>query len=212
MKPSPPEPSPYGDPAQRAAARQLGMWLFIATEVLLFGGLFVSYALYRSAYPAAFADGSRRLDFGIGTLNTAILLTSSLGMALADHAARNGRKRLVRRCLLATWLLGAAFLGLKFFEYHQKFAEHLVPGRFFRPDGGGAPQLQLFFFLYFALTGLHAAHMLIGLAVIAWLGWRARDRSGTDPLPAVEIGGLYWHFVDCVWVFLYPLLYLIRPP
>lgn len=207
------EISPYGDLAQRSAAQQLGMWMFIATEILLFGGLLVSYAIYRAAYPAAFADGSRRLDFGIGTANTAVLLTSSLCMALADHAAKRECRARLRGCLLATWVLGAVFLGLKFFEYHQKFAEHLVPGAHFRPAGGAAPPVQLFFVLYFAMTGLHAAHMIIGLTAIAWLGWRTRGRSlPPNPGAAVELTGLYWHFIDCVWVFLYPLLYLIRPP
>jgi cytochrome c oxidase subunit 3 len=202
---------PYTDPRQRSEAQHLGMWAFIATEILFFGGMFACYAIYRASYPAAFAAGSHRLDFWIGTSNTAILLTSSVCMALADNAVKTDRRALLRGCLLATWLLGALFLGLKFLEYHEKFSEHLVPGVRFHPAGGAAPQTQLFFVLYFALTGVHALHMLIGLSAIAWLGWRLHrgTLSAAQPAP-VEMTGLYWHFVDCVWVFLYPLLYLVR--
>lgn len=205
------EPTPYASAAQRSLAQLLGMWAFLATEVLFFGGLFVSYALYRASYPEAFASASRRLDFMIGTINTTVLLTSSLAMATADHAVRADRRRWVRGCLVVTWLLGAVFLGLKGYEYYQKFAEHLVPGPHFGPDGGAAPPEQLFFVLYFAMTGLHALHMVVGLGVITWLIVRARRRS-TRPVTVgmVEMAGLYWHFVDCVWVFLYPLLYLVR--
>lgn len=204
-------PAPFVDPVQRSVAQHLGMWTFIATEILFFGGLFVCYTLYRTTYAAAFVDGSHRLDFWIGTANTAVLLTSSLAMAFADHAVKHDRRALLRGCLAATWLLGAVFLGLKFFEYHEKFREHLVPGAHFQPEGGAAPQEQLFFVLYFAMTGLHALHMLFGLGAIAWVAWRARaSQPLAGAVPPVEITGLYWHFVDCVWIFLYPLLYLVR--
>jgi cytochrome c oxidase subunit 3 len=210
MSPSPavPTPAPYVDADQRSVAQHLGMWTFLATEILLFGGLFACYMVYRATYPAVFVEGSRRLDFWIGTANTVVLLSSSLCMALADNAAKLDQRTLLRRCLAATWLLGALFLGLKFWEYHQKFAEHLVPGAHFQPGGSGAPQLQLFFFLYFAMTGLHALHMLAGLTAIAWV--IRRTRAGSACVAPVEMTGLYWHFVDCVWVFLYPLLYLVR--
>jgi cytochrome c oxidase subunit 3 len=201
----------YQDRAQRSVANQLGLWCFLATEILFFGGLFTGYAIYRHTYPAAFALGSSRLDFWIGTLNTAVLLTSSLCMALGDHAIKLGRRDTLRTCLLLTWLLGAAFLALKGYEYFQKYQEHLVPGPHFAVEGAGpwAPQVQLFIFLYFAMTGLHALHMIAGLAAIAWLIWKnhGRQLSAGDHAP-VEMVGLYWHFVDCVWVFLYPLLYL----
>ena len=204
------EPTPFSDATQRSMAQHLGMWTFIATEILFFGGLFASYAIYRVTYPAVFATGSHRLDFWIGTINTAVLLTSSLCMALADHAAKLDRRAALRWCLAGTWLLGAIFLGLKFYEYHEKFVEHLIPGAHFLPEGGAPPQLQLFFFLYFAMTGLHALHMMVGLGLIGWL-WLRAGRGGLSPHTApVEMTGLYWHFVDCVWVFLYPLLYLVR--
>lgn len=206
-----PAETPYADPVQRSLAQHLGMWIFIATEILFFGGLFVAYALYRASYADAFIDASRRLDFTIGTINTVVLLTSSLGMALADHAVHHGRRKLLRWCLVATWLLGATFLALKGVEYAQKFHEHLIPGAHFAPEGGAPPQEQLFFVLYFATTGLHALHMIIGLAVIGWLIMLAwRDRLSPQRSAPVEIAGLYWHFVDCVWVFLYPLLYLVH--
>jgi cytochrome c oxidase subunit III len=208
---TPAENSPFTDATQRSVAQHLGMWTFIATEILFFGGLFACYAIYRASYPEAFAAGSHRLDLWIGTINTAVLLTSSVCLALADDAVKRNRRMMLRWCLAGTWLLGALFLGLKFFEYHEKFREHLVPGAGFLPEGGAPPQMQLFFLLYFAMTGLHAVHMLIGLALIGWLSWRAAHGRLTPGSAApVEMTGLYWHFVDCVWVFLYPLLYLIR--
>jgi cytochrome c oxidase subunit 3 len=205
-----PELSAFSDSGQRAIANRLGLWTFLATEVLFFGGLFFGYAVYRHAYPAAFAAGSQHLDFWIGTLNTAVLLTSSLFMALGDNAIKLGQRTKLNWCLLATGLLGVVFLVLKGYEYHQKYIEHLIPGLGFRTEGRWAPQIQLFIFLYFAMTGVHALHMIAGLMVLTWV-WR-RNRCGTlnavNHAP-VEMAGLYWHFVDCVWVFLYPLLYLI---
>lgn len=202
----------YHDAAQRSAANHLGLWAFLATEILFFGGLFIGYTVYRHAYPEAFALGSSQLDFWIGTINTAVLLTSSLFMAFGDYAIKLGRRDALRLCLIVTWLLGAVFLTLKGYEYFQKYQEHLVPGPDFRVEHAGpwAPQIQLFIFLYFAMTGLHALHMLAGLAALAWLLWiNHRRRLSAEHHAAVEMVGLYWHFVDCVWVFLYPLLYLI---
>ncbi len=204
--------SPFRDAEHRSVANHLGLWTFLATEILFFGGLFTVYTVYRIAYPAAFAAGSRHLEFWIGTVNTAVLLTSSLFMALADHALKASRHSVFRWCLLLTAALGVLFLVLKFHEYHSKYTEHLVPGLGFQLEAGTphAPQIQLFVFLYFVMTGLHAVHMLAGLAAIAWVfrqhhcGRVTALRSG-----AVEMTALYWHFVDCVWIFLYPLLYLI---
>lgn len=204
--------TPFRDAEHRSLANHLGLWTFLATEVLFFGGLFTAYAVYRVAYPQAFAEGSRQLDFWIGTINTAVLLTSSLFMALGDHALKAGRHGAFRWCLLLTAALGVLFLALKFHEYHSKFSEHLVPGLNFQLDAPNpwAPQIQLFLFLYFALTGLHAVHMLAGLGAVAWLFWlHHRGRVNASRAGAAEMVGLYWHFVDCVWIFLYPLLYLI---
>lgn len=186
---------------------ELGMWAFLATEMLFFGSLILAYTLYRVAYPAVFRAGARDMEFGLGTINTAVLLISSVCMALADRAVRAGRLKLGTGLLVATAVLGAGFLGIKAYEYQAKAVEHLVPGAHFRP--GGAPQLQLFFFLYFAMTGLHAIHMVLGLGAVAWLIVRLRrgtlSPTNAEPLAAV---GLYWHFVDCIWVILYPLFYL----
>jgi len=200
----------FHDAHQRAVANRLGLWGFLSTEVLLFGGMFVAYSIYRHAYPDAFGQGSRHLEFWIGTANTAVLLTSSFFMALGDFFIKSGRVTALRNCLAITWLLGAAFLGLKGYEYHQVFADHLAPGRFYAPAEALAPQVQLFMSLYFAMTGLHALHMLAGLGAIGWLiGLNHRGRLSAEVTAPVEMVGLYWHFVDCVWVFLYPLLYLI---
>ena len=206
------EPLPWRDAAQHSGANWLGLWTFLATEILFFGGMFTAYAVYRHAYPEAFAIGSEHLEFWIGTINTGLLLTSSLFMALGDLAIKGGSRSALRWCLLLAAALGAVFLVLKGYEYHQKYTEHMVPGFGFEVENahGQAAQVQLFIFLYFAMTGLHAAHMLGGLAAMMWLLWRNHRGDFTaEKHDAVEMVGLYWHFVDCVWVFLYPLLYLI---
>jgi cytochrome c oxidase subunit 3 len=206
-----PAASPFSDRQQRAVANHLGMWSFLATEILFFGGMFACYAVYRHAYPAAFARASAELDYWIGTINTAVLLTSSLFMALADLAAKAGARRALRAHLGLTALLGAVFLALKLFEYHQVWHEHHVPGPHFEAAGVEGPQVQLFMVLYFGMTGLHAVHMLFGLGAISWLLWLNHRRRLTPETHApVTLVGLYWHFVDCVWIFLYPLLYLVR--
>jgi cytochrome c oxidase subunit III len=205
---SAPMPSAYGDPLQREAANDLGMWTFIATEVLFFGGLFLAYVIYRATFPAAFSRGSQALSFWKGTLNTGVLLTSSLTMAMADAYMKMGRRRAFRACLLATAALGGAFLAVKFSEYREMYQKGMVPGMPF-PAGTEAAQ-QLFVFLYFVMTGVHAAHMIVGLGLMAWIAsLERRGEIAAGRHGPVEMFGLYWHFVDCVWVFLYPLLYLI---
>lgn len=206
-----PAPSPYSNREQRVVANHLGMWTFLATEILFFGGLFASYSVYRHAYPEAFAIGSGHLKFWIGTVNTGVLLTSSLCVALADLAVKANARRTLRWYLVAAWVLGAVFIGLKGLEYFETYREHLVPGINFDYSGPHAPQVQLFMFHYFAMTALHAVHMLFGLGAIAWLlCLNHRSRLTPERDQPVAIVGLYWHFVDCVWIFLYPLLYLIR--
>lgn len=201
-------PPQYHDEAQRDGANQLGMWTLIATEVLFFGGLFLAYFIYRMSYPAAFSAGSHLLDFWSGTVNTAVLISSSLSMALADVAIKRGSRRAMAVCICCTATLGALFLAIKFHEYSEMYRDHLVPGVNFASPV--APQTELFVFLYFVMTGLHAIHMLVGIVALAWLlrlNYRRRlSRAAHAPVVMV---GLYWHFVDCVWVFLYPLLYLI---
>ncbi len=191
------------------SASQLGMWVFIAQEILFFGGLFVAYAVYRYAYPTAFAQGSHHLDVTLGCFNTAVLIGSSLTMALAVHGAQLGQRWTQVIFLVLTIVLGSIFLGVKAIEYGHKFHEHLVPGPGFVFDGD-ANHAQIFFSLYFVMTGLHALHMVIGIAVLAVLVWQAwRGAYGPSYYSPVELTGLYWHFVDIVWIFLFPLLYLI---
>ncbi len=188
----------------------LGMWVFLVTEVLFFGGLFATYAVYRSSYPAAFAAASRELDLVLGAVNTGVLITSSLTMALAVHAAQVGERRQLIACLGLTMLLGAVFLGIKGIEYYHKFIEHHVPGPNFQFEPAHARHAQIFFSLYFVMTGLHALHIIVGIGVLLvmlFLSWRGT--IAIDYYSPIETSGLYWHFVDIVWIFLFPLLYLI---
>jgi cytochrome c oxidase subunit 3 len=195
---------------QQKEAATLGMWVFLVTEVLFFGGLFAGYAIYRTWYPDAFAAASRELDIVLGSINTVVLITSSLTMALAVHAAQTGERRLVLWLLLATMALGATFLGIKGVEYYHKFAEHHVPGPAFSFEPEHFSQAQIFFSFYFMMTGLHALHMVIGLGImVVMLWWTWKGTITVDYANPIEISGLYWHFVDIVWIFLFPLLYLI---
>ena len=228
----------FEDAAQQRHAVTLGMWTFLITEILFFGGLFLAYAIYRWSFPAAFAAASHHLDITLGAVNTVVLICSSLTMAMAVHSAQTGRRSLLIGYLILTILLGAGFLGIKAVEYTHKFHEHLVPGASFRlpeePRAGGqvlrpdppiaagfatmeypqpedlARHAQIYFSLYFAMTGMHALHMVIGLGLLGWLVAGARhNRFAPGSDAPVEIVGLYWHFVDIVWIFLFPLLYLI---
>jgi cytochrome c oxidase subunit 3 len=190
------------------SASQLGMWVFIAQEILFFGGLFCTYTVYRFSYPTAFAQASHHLDVTLGAINTAVLIGSSLTMALAVHGAQLGRRFTQTLFLVLTMALGSVFLGIKTIEYGHKFHEHLVPGASFVFEGD--PHAQIFFSLYFVMTGLHALHMIVGIAILAVLTWQA-SRGAYDGhyYSPVERTGLYWHFVDIIWIFLFPLLYLI---
>ena len=195
---------------QQRDASSFGMWVFLVTEILFFGGLFLAYTVYRSQYARAFAEASRHLDITLGTFNTAVLIVSSLTMALAVFSAATGRRRALLLFLIATMVLGGVFLGVKAVEYGHKFHDHLVPGAHFRFPGPYAQQAEIFYSLYFAMTGLHAAHMIVGIGILTVLVLQARkDRYGPDYYTPVEVSGLYWHFVDIVWIFLFPLLYLI---
>src|SRR5258705_2144936 len=196
--------------AQQKEAATLGMWVFLVTEVLFFGGLFATYTIYRAWYPEAFAAASHSLDVTLGTVNTVVLITSSLTMALAVHAAQLGQRKLVLLFLAATMILGAAFLGIKSVECYHKFTEHHVPGPGFQFERQHFRHAQLFFSLYFIMTGLHALHMVIGIGVMLVMFWWAwRGTITAEYYSPIEISGLYWHFVDIVWIFLFPLLYLI---
>lgn len=238
---------------QQKESATLGMWVFLITEILFFGGVFMAYTINRHAYPTAFGVGGNMLDLNLGFANTIVLIASSFTMAMGVWSAQTSRKKLVPLCLIATLVLGTVFLGIKVVEYKQKFDHHLVPGYHFdityctrnqaacglsdkaladekkeiseaieaeKPSPGASEEegvtalnahAQLYFSLYFGMTGLHALHMIIGAGLLLWLileGLKGRfDANYNTP---VENIGLYWHFVDIVWIFLFPLLYLIN--
>jgi cytochrome c oxidase subunit 3 len=197
--------------AQQKDASTLGMWIFLITEVMFFGGMFTAYTVYRRAYSDAFAVASASLNVTIGAINTAVLLVSSFTMAMAVRAAQLGQRRALILFLVLTLIFGGIFLGVKAYEWNEKFEQHHVPGPSFHLEG--VPQqghAQLFFSLYFAMTGLHALHMVVGVGLLSWLIWLARQgRFTAEYNTPVDIAGLYWHFVDIIWIFLFPLLYLI---
>lgn len=200
----------FDDLDQQFEAAGLGMWAFLIQEILFFGGLFAVYLIYRMSYPEAFIQGSHYLDITLGGVNTAILICSSLTMALAVFYGQQGKRKQLIMFLVFTVVLGAAFLGIKAVEYTHKFHEHLVPGPLFNPAEAHAPQMQIFFAVYFAMTGMHALHMVIGIGILFYLIYQAqRGRYSKEYNSPIEIFGLYWHFVDIVWIFLFPLLYLI---
>ena len=195
---------------QQRESATLGMWLFIAQEIMFFGGLFLTYAVYRWKYPAHFALGSNQLDVPLGLLNTIVLIGSSLTMVLAVRSAQLGRAKQIAAWLAATMTLGTTFLVVKAFEYHHKWVHHLIPGAGFHIQGTTDPAAQTFFVLYFCMTGLHALHMVIGLGLLAFLVPKAlRGEFSAENHNWVEGVGLYWHFVDIIWIFLFPLLYLL---
>jgi len=205
-------PIHFDDASQCYDAVSLGMWIFLATEVMFFGGLFTAYIVYRMRNPAAFAEAGHHLYMWLGAINTAVLLTSSWTMALAVHAAKHADRRAAARKLFLTAGLGGLFLLIKAVEYYLDAREHLVPGDAFRIGWTQpAASVQLFFILYFVMTGLHAVHMLVGVGVMLTLAARATfsRRPVRSLANAVDMAGLYWHFVDIVWIFLFPLLYLV---
>ena len=193
---------------QQLEASTLGMWVFLVTEVMFFGGLFMAYIVYRWMYPEHWAAASNQLNVAMGALNTVVLIGSSLTMVLAVRAAQVGSRGGQIANLILTILHGSTFLVVKYFEYAEKFEHHLVPGPNFNP--ALAPPQQIFFALYFIMTGIHAAHMVVGIVlmlVILAMAWR--NEFSPSYYTPVEISGLYWHFVDIVWIFLFPLLYLL---
>ncbi len=195
---------------QQKESAYFGMWLFLVQEIMFFGGLFTAYVVYRRSHAEAFAAGSHELDITLGAINTAVLIGSSLTMALAVWAAQTERRKSLIGFLFGTILLGGVFLGIKTVEYQHKWHEHHVPGPHFVWEGENPEQVEMFFNLYFAMTGLHALHMIIGIGLLAWVILRAwRGAYTRENHNFVEGMGLYWHFVDIVWIFLFPLLYLL---
>ena len=228
---------------QQKASATLGMWIFLATEILFFGGLFLTYSINRQAYAQVFAFSSRTIDLKWGAINTAVLIASSLTMAMSVWSAQVGKKKFVTVFLILTLALGSVFLGIKAIEYHAKYVEHHIPGISFdlyyctnnpsacglsgkdlenektelehlTAEAGGPDAVnahsQLFFSLYFGMTGLHALHMIVGAGLLISLIFQSlKGRFTPDYNTPVENVGLYWHFVDIVWIYLFPLLYLI---
>jgi len=203
----------FEDLKQQHEASTLGMWVFMAQEFLFFGGLFLAYAVYRHMYHAAWHAASHHQNWKVGAANTIVLIASSLTMALAVWAAQTNRRKLTVAMLIATLLLGGVFLGVKAFEYHEHWTEGFFPGSHFTyqdPNPALTPGIQLFMLFYFAMTGMHALHMIIGAGLLLYFIFRAwRGDFGDEYYGPVEVMGLYWHFVDIVWIFLFPLLYLI---
>ena len=218
---------------QQKEASTLGMWVFLLTEVLFFGGLFFAYLLYRVWYFDAFAEASRTLDINLGALNTGVLIGSSLTMALGVRAAQTSQRSATVMWLILTILLGCVFLGVKVVEYADKFEHHHVPGPSFvwaseheaaAATGGAVAEhappaneaslqglTQIYFSLYFTMTGLHALHMIVGVVLMSVITWMAyKGRFDAHYYTPVEMAGLYWHFVDLVWIYLFPLLYLVE--
>jgi cytochrome c oxidase subunit III len=242
---TPPGTIPVAHPAhhfatleQQRSALTLGMWLFLGSEILFFGGIFTAYAIMRWKEPIGFSLGAAHLNDVLGGINTAVLLTSSFTMAMAVWAAQMQKRSLLVAFLCLTLLFGGGFLGIKAYEWYHEYTENLVPGPSFIPSppethnpeqkrvidelsvidkertviGGNAGRaMQMFFVFYFCITGLHALHMIVGLSVlIIQIALVSRSWFGIDDYTPIEIMGLYWHFVDIVWIFVFPLLYLLR--
>ncbi len=195
---------------QQFDAAKIGMWLFLVTEILLFGGLFVGYGILWSRFPDAFASAHHHLDRTLGFVNTVVLLVSSFTMVMAVDAARRSKRERLILFLALTIALAAVFLGIKYFEYSHKIHEGLLPGKLYHYHGATNSREFLFFSFYFMMTGLHGIHILAGMGVLGWVLRRAvrGDFSGEYYTP-VDLAGLYWHLVDLIWIYLFPLLYLV---
>jgi cytochrome c oxidase subunit 3 len=206
---SPPHEFQYSSARHQAETALSGMWLFLGSESLFFGPLLLSWIYCRHWSEAGFDFGAQQTDLTLGTINSVLLLTSSLAYGAGAAFMQAGSRRLLVLCLLAAWLLGAGFLFLKFgVEWREDFARGLFPGATFSVDGTLRDGAQLFFAFYFLATAVHGLHMIVGLVLVGWIVWRARDFTEVSHT-AVIVVGLYWSFVDMVWVFLYPLIYLI---
>jgi len=195
---------------QQREASSLGMWVFLVTEIMFFGGMFTAYLVYRTTYYTAFRAASEKMNMLFGGLNTAILICSSLTMALAVHAAQLGRRKTVVLLLLFTILFGLGFTGIKIVEYREHWVQHEFPGARFHFSGPDPRHAEIFFWLYFVMTGFHELHLLIGIGAVGFIAWFAwKGEYSPEYHNPVENVGLYWHFVDIVWIYLFPLLYLI---
>lgn len=202
----------FRDAEHEVEASKFGLWLFLCTEILMFGGLFVGYAIFHAMYPEIFVAGSKFLDWRLGALNTVILLISSFTVVMAIYSAQTNKKKWVLINLYITLACAAGFMIVKYIEYSHKFHEGLLPGKFFAYTGAEAAveNLPLYFSFYFMMTGLHGSHVLAGMALIGWLIYRAhKGHFGPKYYTPVECVGLFWHLVDLIWIYLFPLLYLV---
>lgn len=195
---------------QQFDAAKLGVWLFLATEILMFGGLFVGYIIFHGLYPEMFAEGAKHLDWRLGATNTVVLLISSYTMASGVHYAQTNQKSKCVKALLVTLLCGLMFLVIKYFEYSHKIHDGLLPGKFFHNGEAEHANLAMYFSFYFCMTGLHASHVIAGMCLIFWVMRRAARGDFTPEFyTPVEGVGLFWHLVDLIWIYLFPLLYLV---
>ena len=200
----------FADAEQQRESAKFGMWLFLLTEVLLFGGLFVAYGVFRAWYPEMFINAHKHLDVILGGINTVVLITSSLTMALSIRSMQINNKKQTIFYLILTLLFALTFLVIKYFEYSHKIELGQLPGKLFTYQGIQGSNPHIFFSIYFAMTGLHGIHVLIGMIVIGWILIRiAKNHFSPEYYTPIEMAGLYWHLVDMIWIFLFPLLYLI---
>ncbi|OGQ04043.1 MAG: cytochrome C oxidase subunit III [Deltaproteobacteria bacterium RIFCSPLOWO2_12_FULL_44_12] len=203
-------PHHFDSPEQAFEASKLGIWLFLVTEILLFGGLFVVYIIFRALYPEMFHEASHHLNKVLGGINTVVLICSSLTMALAVDRTRQNDSPKANQYMLMTLFFAACFMIIKYVEYSHKFHEGLLPGANFTFEAIQHPKTPLFFSLYFMMTGLHGIHVLAGMGLITWVLWRSnKGQFSSAYYTPVELVGIYWHLVDLIWIYLFPLLYLI---
>lgn len=201
----------FSDSKQQHETAKLGMWLFLLTEVLLFGGLFLAYSVFRAWYPDTFINANKVLNVWLGGLNTVVLISSSVTMALAIRSIQLDRKSASLRFLFVTVIFAFVFLIIKYFEYSHKFHEGQLPGKFYTFEGIEGTNPHVFFSVYFMMTGLHGIHILGGIGVITWMMVKVwKNQLSSSYYTPMEMTGLYWHLVDMIWIYLFPLLYLIR--
>lgn len=200
----------FKDGDHEFSTSKLGIWLFLCTEIVMFGVLFVAYTLYHNQYPEAFSEGAKFLNWKLGAFNTVVLLLSSFTMALGIHYCQKNNSKKAVLNLALTLVFGAIFMIVKYYEYTHKFHLGLYPGKFFSYEGAESANLALYFSFYFLMTGLHGLHILLGMGVITWVLIRARrGEFNSEYYTPVEGVGLFWHVIDLIWIYLFPLLYLV---
>ena len=200
----------FSEVEQQKESAKLGMWIFLLTEILLFGGLFVAYAVYRAWNPEMFINAHKQLDVYMGTLNTFVLISSSVTIALAIRSMQFGNRKHTMRLLIATIVLAGVFLVVKYFEYSHKIHLGQLPGKYYTFDGLQGTNPHVFFSIYFLMTGLHGLHVIFGMIAIGWVLYRThKNHFSAEYNTPIEMVGLYWHLVDLIWIYLFPLFYLI---